>query len=1631
MSDASSIDTVDFSVGTDKLDYLPGSTVTITASNVTVGGTVEFRIMHVDGAGPDGIYGTLDDQLDAGADGIYGTADDGYGPAPGGYSSDHDAFYAIDGVGLEGLDGLAGTDDDLVYDAESGRYVVYNADLDSYEISWLQPDLDGEKNGQIVTSWYVREPDSLGERFLLTASEIGSTGADGLPGGGDDTYSAVASASFTDAQPALKDHQHWENLQESWTKNAVNDTTAGYLEGDVVPHLFHVTDMAAGGTYKLILNFDYFQGSSGAGGFIYLDEYDTTINNPGTTSNPDFPDAAGLFGDGTYTFTDQDAGVLPVDAPAVNFFVDDTDLDITSLTYLALDTGSGDKLRTAEIVFTIDAAADTSDFTIYYGLRLALPGEAYDDAPGAADFTGSSLRVQTVNDPSDPIDVLSTGAIPFSLDAVLRGVISGWKWNDQDSDGNWDEGDGETGMAGVMIQLWRDADGDGALTAADELYSTTTTSDGTTDVNGDGSIDAAGYYEFSTAVQPDKPLLSGETYFVSEVEPDGFVQTFPSAPDHWGGFLISGATPEYRGLYEVGAEGDGTLNFGNASRATITIIKESAPIGFDFDFTLTDGTTSEQFTLTDNVSGTGMNADGLNYITYTLPADFDFGTTFSVSEAFSSIYWSTGWYIDTDGDLSSPEAAGTGLQTSEFSVSPGDDITVLFLNTGSSLRENEFVLEKGVVCAPGTADEEFFAADAEWGPSFVQDDDGLITFKYVLVNNSAGDLANVRLSDVLHVSGGTDLGAPGTANPEDGVDVVFDATNSWSDASISYDGGDIIIGTLAAGSAVEIYYEAGWVEGNHKDTAVASVDILGETFSSAPDSAHYFGVSDIDIGLAKTLLCDGNPLSDGATVTEGSDIAYELALSNNSNVELMVTVADPAFSDAALVAAFGAADADAGMDGYQIMIAAGATLSATLSATAGASAGTDPSDPDGWIANTATASTEYQADCGSDGDQASASAAYFGVADIALSLEKTLYCGADPLEDGATVAEGAELHYVIELSHSSNVELAVTLEDSMFGYDALVAQAGADADGDAANGYQVMVAAGATAVLDLYATAGASAGTDPSDPDGWIANTATASTEYQADCGSDGDQASASAAYFGVAAGITLQKLVSVDGGQTWHDADDPTGPLVVDTPDNHPVFGYFVMNTGNVALSGVTLSDLILQPPGEAPFDLDGLSADYVTLDAADPDFSVALDEGGTLGFDFTGVPTAADADAYGDPDSGDGAFTLATLGAGEAFFLRYEDASWVEGQHENRATVVASAPDLDCGTIPPLTASDDAAYKGVKGTIVTNTEHCEIDDFRIVFTNDMRSTSGTSQNLKLTTTNDGQFYIKGFQEIVDADGDGSPDPFTWKFEFDGFFMPHGATPFHIVRDEDLHENEHGCVVPDFENAIAQFKLDDPQIQFSWDDINGDGSIDPGEKVTVLLQDWQAPDLDTVMLTLHLEASQKGETGWTPFDADGDGVASDVMDNPEVGGEDRATILDGMVWDFNAYSGADAGSLEALGEKEVTSYNRVPAFKGGHAVFMDANGKPVEGVDVLFLDSRQSGVLASGKTDADGIFDIYYNINKGGKAQITAVHDANGNGVFDPWEEHISDDIGGKNKYFAFEAAWDAQADAFHFDLG
>ena len=85
---------------------------------------------------------------------------------------------------------------------------------------------------------------------------------------------------------------------------------------------------------------------------------------------------------------------------------------------------------------------------------------------------------------------------------------------------------------------------------------------------------------------------------------------------------------------------------------------------------------------------------------------------------------------------------------------------------------------------------------------------------------------------------------------------------------------------------------------------------------------------------------------------------------------------------------------------------------------------------------------------------------------------------------------------------------------------------------------------------------------------GQHANTATASGIHGGNTYSDTDDAH----YFGAVPTIDVEKLISVDGGLTWDDADEVTGPVIL--TGTNPLFKFVVTNTGNVELTGTSLSD-------------------------------------------------------------------------------------------------------------------------------------------------------------------------------------------------------------------------------------------------------------------------------------------------------------------------------------------------------------------------------------------------------------------------------------------------------------------------
>src|SRR5262245_9907043 len=129
-------------------------------------------------------------------------------------------------------------------------------------------DLDGLRDGNVQTSWYVDPDDSAFSTFSLTAHGLLS----GLS----------AATTFTDAPAANLDH--FGNVTGEWLDGNLGSNKASYLEGQSVPDRIVFTDLTPNVSYSITISYDTTK--DGKHAFDYLTTYDRTVNpNPldGTT----------------------------------------------------------------------------------------------------------------------------------------------------------------------------------------------------------------------------------------------------------------------------------------------------------------------------------------------------------------------------------------------------------------------------------------------------------------------------------------------------------------------------------------------------------------------------------------------------------------------------------------------------------------------------------------------------------------------------------------------------------------------------------------------------------------------------------------------------------------------------------------------------------------------------------------------------------------------------------------------------------------------------------------------------------------------------------------------------------------------------------------------------------------------------------------------------------------------------------------------------------------------------------------------------------------------------------------------------------------------------------------------------
>jgi uncharacterized repeat protein (TIGR01451 family) len=349
-------------IKTNKSDYAPGETATITTDGFAIGSTVELSVQHI---------------TDAGADGILGTPDDILGDNSG---AGHEPWYVTDG----------GTGD-----------------------------LDGIANGSIQTEWYVNPDDSLGASFLATAQQV-EAGIDGAFGTADDLSAGEpATMSFTDSQLAVWAWRNTGGTANTWNAGTtIQQANSIYAEGEVIP--FRWTSIAGGGaapnlvenqTYTIQLDYAYAGGIDDPQKLFF--DYLTSYNATETTTNP-FGSGSDLAGFQTGLLstvaipndTGDTGGIPPnpstIPHPAWVF----TLFNMTSVTfgsYTADPVNNNQEDRRLNITFTVADDGDSNhaenmNVGIAWGAHLATQAN-YGLQNGAANFPGASPQMVVDFDP--------------------------------------------------------------------------------------------------------------------------------------------------------------------------------------------------------------------------------------------------------------------------------------------------------------------------------------------------------------------------------------------------------------------------------------------------------------------------------------------------------------------------------------------------------------------------------------------------------------------------------------------------------------------------------------------------------------------------------------------------------------------------------------------------------------------------------------------------------------------------------------------------------------------------------------------------------------------------------------------------------------------------------------------------------------------------------------------------------------------------------------------------------------------------------------------------------------------------------------------------------------------------------
>ena len=300
--------------------------------------------------------------------------------------------------------------------------------------------------------------------------------------------------------------------------------------------------------------------------------------------------------------------------------------------------------------------------------------------------------------------------------------------------------------------------------------------------------------------------------------------------------------------------------------------------------------------------------------------------------------------------------------------------------------------------------------------------------------------------------------------------------------------------------------------------------------------------------------------------------------------------------------------------------------------------------------------------------------------------------------------------------------------------------------------------------------------------------------------------------------------------------------------------------------------------------------------------------------------------------------------------------------GWYKNLGSAAGSGPQGQ-----PVKASDASSYYGLTPGAVTNSSLCDFgDQFRLIFTPDMKYYTSSNPAYKLSDSNPGQFFYNVFHVSSSQE--------TIQLEIPYPYVTQGANPVHLYGGLSVNQSGgYNCFAPT--NELASYAS--TVTLGSYTDTNTDGKVGYGDVYRV-----EVPaKLGFQYVNIHLDYGLEKTNGWIK-------KGSNVTNNPTIyPALTGVAIVDNTPHKFQAKVN---GALLNGSADTVYNLNEFKQIRGfGGLVYVKTgtiDGQPVyvalQGAKVGLVGPTGS-VLETMTTDGDGWYLSNY-IHKGKEAKYT-----------------------------------------------